>query len=197
MSITCVIEIFYNREAFSVFISRLSKKCSRLFTVRFIVSICRFVVISTNCTEVISGCSFSIVNTSRYKSASFNLSGLCNLIYDISTIDCQRECFTNSRVIEWCFLSLETYIICSDIVYDLHISGSDQVSDLCLRYIFDEIKFTGVEAGQHSVLVIHQFEGDGFRSKVFYIIVVFIFLYYNLRVMCPLFQFVCTIGDIS
>ena len=69
----------------------------------------------------------------------------------------------------------EAYIVSSDIVYDLHIPGSDQVSDLCLRNILDEIKLTGVESGKHSVLVIHQLECDGFRSEFLIIIVVFIF----------------------
>ena len=197
VSITGVVQVFYNRESFTVRISCICQKLSCFVTVCFIIRIGRFIVISAYCTEIVAICTICIIYTRRNKSAGFYLSGLCYLVYDVSTVDCQRECFTNSRIVERCFLCLEAYIVSSDIVYDLHISRSDQVSDLCLRYIFDEIKFTGVEAGQHSVLVIHQFEGDGFRSKVFYIIVVFIFLYYNLRVMCPLFQFVCTIGDIS
>ena len=193
MSITCVVQIFYNWESFSVRISCFCKKLSCFLTVRFVICICWFIVISTFFTEVSA---ISVRDTRWYITASFNLSRLSYFINNVSTINSKCECFTNFRIVKWSFLCLEAYIICSKVVYDLHIAGSDQVRKFCLRSLLDVIKLAGFETGKHSVGIIHQFECDGIRSKICIIIVVLVFSHYDLRVVCPLCQFVWTIGDV-
>ena len=178
MSITCVVQIFYNRESLTVRVTSLCKELSCFLAVCFVSILSRIIVIATNFTEVRSF--LSIRDTAWYICTSLNLSGLSYFINNVVTVNSQCECLTYFRIVERSFLCLETYIICSKVVYDLHIAGSDQVRKFCLRSFLDVIKLAGFETGKHSVCIIHQFESQSIRSKICIIIVVLIFSHYDL-----------------
>ena len=178
VSIVCVVQVLYNRESFTVRVTSLCKELSGFLAVCFISIFCRIIVISANFTEVRSF--LSIRDTAWYISTSFNLSGLSYFFNNVVTVNSKCECLTYFRIIERSFLCLEAYIICSKVIYDLHITGSDQIRKFCLRSLLNVIKLAGFETGKHSICIIHQFECKSIRSKVCIIIVILIFCHYNL-----------------
>ena len=142
VSFTCIIQIFYYREAFSVRISSFCKQFFCFFTICFVICICWCIVISSNCTEVIACCTICVIYTVRYESASFYLSLLCNFFYNVSTVNCQCKCFSYKWIVKWFLFVIEAYEVCSNVIQNLQIARSYQTCDFCLWNVLDEIQFS-------------------------------------------------------
>ena len=63
-----------------------------------------------------------VIDTSWNKTACRNLASLGNLLYDVVTVDCQAECFTNQRIGEYFILCVEAYIVSTNVIRDLKLA---------------------------------------------------------------------------